>query len=1508
MKIIDFGLAGFDPRGRLIGTPSYMAPEIAAREHADGRADLYALGVLLYAALTRSNPFRARTTPETLDRQRSLTPSPPSAVDSTIPPWIDEIVMKLLEKNPGDRYATAAAVVRDINRLGGKRYPLETAETLLSYLPEEGRFVGRAEALARFEQASAVAPGEARGLIVRGALGTGKSRLLREVKYRLQLGGARVLLADATDAEALRCWREELGAHLGEGSGLKAFLLDDAEVLLADEGARGRFVAQLARMRRPATGAGAIVALAVDAALSDEALAAVEALLPERVELAPFSREEFEAYLVSLTGLAEPPAALTEELVRRSEGNPLFVTELLKALIARGGLFDEHGRWKPSLFEDVGVDFEKAGVPETMGGLLLARVADRNESERALCEALAVFGLPGRVEELAAWAGIADAHRSAAALIAAGIVVRREGHALAFENALLGRAIREALSTERRAALHDRIAATLIEREARSDRVLHHLSFGNDRDAARVAAAELGERMLAAARPNEAIDALARALELADDEEERVALTLHLGEAHLIGHDYDEARRLFVEAEEAIGAAGAAPERAPRASEALVRLGGTFIKLRDFDRARAAFAKAKRLLSGAVEDPARLLVIDNFLAGILRREGRPDEARRIFERTREEAMLLSADEQRRVTNNDLGPVLLAAGDHDAAARILEEDLARAEELGDDLLVARAAYHRGQLFVAQRAFDAAIESYERSAEVCRRTGNTELLLRVYNGLGNAHQLAGDAERSLACYERGHDLHERVGDLRGGAAIAINMGIIESQRGRREAALDRLIPAVEFLRGLPEKEAGDWAALSRGLLELGDLLHQLGDDSRAHETLDESHSIAARVPQAAPYLFWILATQAEIAKGKEHLAEFADLVKRMRTLAEGEEARGIVRGFEEEVKRLRRERAQALPREQWPPSESSSADAPAWRRILEINKLLVGEADVEHVLKNVLHYALEFTGAEGGAILLADEAGELTVAVGRDLMEDAEAIAFSRSVAGEALRAGRPIVTDDAGADARFATEASVSAGKLRSILALPIHARARAIGVLYLHNRFQAAAFANVDRVIIEAFADQAGLAIETARLLDRARRREEELSVELEEASAQVERYEAMLSRSGEPAFDAVGMVGRSAAMRRVIETLTKVADTDLSIVICGESGSGKELVARALHANHARRAAGRFVAINCGAIPPTLIESELFGYKKGAFTGADRDKAGLIEEASGGTLFLDEIGELAPALQVKLLRVLQEHACTRVGETQPRPVDIRVIAASNRDIDAMRAEGSFRDDLYFRLDQMRVDLSPLRERIEDLPLLVEHFLARYAPDRELRIHPRLMKRMMAYGWPGNIRELENAVQVFCALAVGETIDEAAIPEGHPLAEKRHERRPVAAPVTAAGKGIAIDAENAYDPARSWKEYERLIVAKCYAANEYHARRAAAELGIAPSTMYQRISKWGLDDRSAPVYAEPFSYARGTALADYRPRIFRAALEAMEGKAARAIANLGVSQGLFYKVIKEATA
>jgi len=495
-------------------------------------------------------------------------------------------------------------------------------------------------------------------------------------------------------------------------------------------------------------------------------------------------------------------------------------------------------------------------------------------------------------------------------------------------------------------------------------------------------------------------------------------------------------------------------------------------------------------------------------------------------------------------------------------------------------------------------------------------------------------------------------------------------------------------------------------------------------------------------------------------------------------------------------------------------------------------------LKDLLEEVLDAAILLTGAERGFLLLKDDGVKtpplpgFSVAAARRFHGKAfegEALQLSLTAVKRALDSGAPLVTDDAQLDPLFNEKKSVAAYGLKAILAVPLDLADRTIGVLYLDNRFQVGLFGEQDVLLTEAFAAQAALSIEKARMIEELRGSNQQLQTRVKELSENVKTPTRGALRFG---YDEI--IGQSAPMMKVLELLDHVTETAIPVWIHGESGTGKELIARSLHENSPRKNA-LFVAENVSAIPETLLESELFGHKKGAFTHADRDRVGLFEQADGGTLFLDEVADMSLAMQAKLLRVLQEGEVRPVGAAKKVKIDVRLVTASNKDLARMVREGKFRQDLFFRINGLTVALPPLRERKADLPLLVAHLSKKIAKQFKLPqsdVADDALDLLFRHDWPGNVRELEATLRNLILFAKGRPITKQLVEERPEL----FQRSSLAA------------APSSYDssPVSPADDAERRKILDALNRNGLDKKRAADDLGIALRTLYLRLEQLGL--------------------------------------------------------------
>jgi len=427
--------------------------------------------------------------------------------------------------------------------------------------------------------------------------------------------------------------------------------------------------------------------------------------------------------------------------------------------------------------------------------------------------------------------------------------------------------------------------------------------------------------------------------------------------------------------------------------------------------------------------------------------------------------------------------------------------------------------------------------------------------------------------------------------------------------------------------------------------------------------------------------------------------------------------------------------------------------------------------------------------------------------------------SRAVVRRVLQERAAVLIANAAQD--LAGVASIMGARIQSILGVPLWEGEDIRGVIQVDNRASSAMFKERDLEVLLVLAGLGTLAIENARLHQRLRLAEEQA------------RGEARFLKNSEEKRRAPTPIGQSPAMREVLRQVEKVQATRATVCIEGETGTGKELIASLIHYQSPRRDK-LFVAQNCAAVPENLLESELFGHKKGAFTNADSDKKGLFEVADGGTLFLDEIAETSLGLQAKLLRVLQESEIRPVGATQSRKVDVRIVCATNRSLEKEVAEGRFRQDLYYRLKVFPLRLPPLRERRDDVPLLAEYFLKKYTQELKKPISgftPDTLSQLASYNWPGNVRELENEVQRLC---IQVEPDHFITPD-------------LLAPHMRQAEGVVDRIAPKKGPLKDMlEEVERFLILQCLKEHDGNKTRAAEALGITREGLHKKLARFGL--------------------------------------------------------------
>mgnify|MGYP005834498275 CR=1 FL=1 len=475
------------------------------------------------------------------------------------------------------------------------------------------------------------------------------------------------------------------------------------------------------------------------------------------------------------------------------------------------------------------------------------------------------------------------------------------------------------------------------------------------------------------------------------------------------------------------------------------------------------------------------------------------------------------------------------------------------------------------------------------------------------------------------------------------------------------------------------------------------------------------------------------------------------------------------------------------------------------LVEIGKIINSITEKKLLLEKVMTIAMDVINAEHGFLVLLDEmTDDPRVEIAKNISEG-QAHQITKPASGiiqQVIQGNKPLLIHNPMEDPNYSSETTIILQGLTAIACVPLILKGRIIGAIYLGSNINRQRFVDSTLDFLQAFANQAAIAIENATLIESLQSEKKQLLNELERTYGFSE------------------IIGTSSKMQAVFDIIRKIMNSDISVLLEGESGTGKELVARAIH-YHSHRKDKPFVAQFCGNLSEHLLESELFGHKKGSFTGAVNDKRGLFEIADGGTFFLDEIADISPIIQAKLLRVLQEGTFRRVGDTEDRKVDVRIVSATNKNLRQEVQSGNFREDLFYRLNVITITMPPLRDRRSDIPLLVHHFLKKIAEkthQKPKKITAEALKALSNYHWPGNVRELENTIERAFVLAGDNPItsDELLIPE--------------------------IEG-NALKP-RTLKEIEKEIVLKMLVECEGNKTKTAEVLGVSLRWLHYKLNEW----------------------------------------------------------------
>ena len=772
----------------------------------------------------------------------------------------------------------------------------------------------------------------------------------------------------------------------------------------------------------------------------------------------------------------------------------------------------------------------------------------------------------------------------------------------------------------------------------------------------------------------------------------------------------------------------------------------------------------------------------------------------------------------------LATVHIRAGDPGPADGFLQE---ADRLLSDSLNLRRRAglmLDQGDLRAARNESAPAQQAFQESAFLARKIGDARLEAAAMIRLGESFLQNNDIDRAAVAGRKASRLVENRGLPREEADAWVLRARVELARpggDTVQAEIDAL-KAVERYRNLGETERL-WQAehvAGKAALRSGRTDQALERITRGHRYLEK---IRARLSGSWEKSFLEDRRRRELYE--DHRRIVSDHGARP---GKGLKARGGRSGAVAEQ-----------------PAASGEENV-ILRRLLEINRTLNSTRDVDDLLRVILDAACEITGAERGFLLLKN-GREITTRSARESADgssEAPANELSRSIAKQVIEEGQPMLSTDAEQDQRFKGFESVHALNIRSVLAVPLRIRDETEGAVYLDNRIDRRLFEPAHLDYASMLAEQAGIALGTASLLSRIEEQAAGLAeanlglaqtVNTQQEELDSVREELFSSRSSfELRYRFEDMIGASSGMQMVYHLIERLAEKKLPVLITGESGTGKELIARALHRRSGRHR-GPFFTVNCAALTETLLESELFGHRKGAFTGADRNKPGYFELADGGTLFLDEIGEMGAAMQAKLLRVIERGEVMPVGGRATVHVDVRIVSATHRDLKEMILDKEFREDLYYRVNVGRIEIPPLRERREDIPLLADHFLAAMADEEgepRKEFEPPALRKLVEHDWPGNVRELQHQILRIATFVRGPSISLRELLRYSDLPEKAER-------TTTGGMNTGTE---------SLEEMERKQILRALEEAGGNKTRAAEILGINRATLFRKLKRFKMQE------------------------------------------------------------
>jgi DNA-binding NtrC family response regulator len=1243
-----------------------------------------------------------------------------------------------------------------------------------------------------------------RRVAILGAAGTGKSRLLRELAFRAKVSAFAVASVVCRDDEGSSEPMDRIAAQLDSDAaglvdriaekGRTLLVIDDAE-RAADEVWQWIWDISDAASSR---GAKVLVALGIgEEMLTARARQRLALLVTSKhlqeVRLGALDAAHVEQMLISLFGKGPLAGSTASEIVAAAGGNPLLVEELVRAMVEDGRIRTTGSGFQ--LAEELGASSMETGA--RLLELVRRRISTLPKDAKVVLQAIAALGGRAPTGVIAAAFGIVDEAFYVSLLADRGLVTLRAGDVETTNDAVIDAALMLAEADERR-HLGEKACAWLDAHGSDPIKLARAQRLAGDVRGA-------FQHSLSAARNARAIGEGTRTARLAED-------AISLAEAARASNDeIAEAWRLLAEGqrslerpEQALASLRNAFERSSADSRERVRVATLAVEaaltLEQGDAAGMWLGRAKdAAVPGDALCAAWIARASGFVERSLRRTRRACEE---FTRAIEIIEAHDDDAESRALHVALlcdAASAVAHHDRTQAVEMARRALGAAELAGDRFSVVRATNTLAASLTRGGEVVQAKRLWENGAAICRAIGTVHMTIVYLTNLSEVRQLSGDVQGGREALDLATALAEAAGEHVSRAQVAETMF---HWRNADFRAVDRLTQTALGSRAIWQNslEASVAACAAAASQGHADRAREIASQTqREAETGDTAqHQVEGKATAAYAHA---AASPAEGAKALEATAEqYYDEC------------------FQEYAPYLMRDAALSFAR------AANIVDA---NRALDRAAQMLEQMGCPLAAKRMHGVRAMFPRfARGGRTSgIARVRVDTLEQLGAALVEIAHRAGSPRDLrvfvtAGAALK--------EVGTDNEVEQDGALRAAALR---ALTMGDATSADGMCLIPVRVDDLALciaARIEDAVLLAWVEE--LAQTSLELLAMRRRRTST------PAESKAELTSAATSRLAELTVGTVslrhtfpGIVAKSSGMLRALSLVDKLADHDVPVLVMGETGTGKEVLAQALHAASARRE-GPMVAVNMGAVPGPLFEAELFGYVRGAFTGAARDHAGYVREAAGGTLFLDEVGELSLDLQPKLLRLLQEQKFRPVGGTKDEKADVRIIAATNLDLAKQVEQGRFREDLYYRLDVVEVKLPPLRERAEDIPDLVRHLLAKIGA-AETAVSARAMSRLAAYRWPGNVRELENEVRRALVVAGGASIDERHL--------SRNVRRAL---VDRASSGTLVERRTAF---------EDQVILETLRETQGNQSQAARRLGISRQYLVKRLGLLRASDRAA---------------------------------------------------------